>query len=91
MLLVIVSNLYKKKIYYGFMLLVFDILYVYVPQVVHTQRPLYTTKIQLYNNLATKIPQDSSNELVLKEIESKLNLIWKKTILVLVHSLRWVT
>ena len=37
-----------------------------------------TTTIQLYSILATKIPQGSSKELVLKEIESKLNLIWKK-------------
>ena len=70
----------------------FDIFYVYVPHIVYTQRPIYTILVQLYNNLATKILQDSSNELVLNEIDSKLNLIWKKkTILVLVHSLRWVT
>jgi hypothetical protein len=78
MLLVIVSILYKKKIYYCVMLWVFDILYVYVPHIVHIQRSLYTTKIQFYNNLATRISQDSSKELVLEEIESKLNLIWKK-------------
>jgi len=57
------------------MLWMFDIFYVYVPHIVYTQRPIYTILVQLYNNLATKILQDSSNELVLNEIDSKLNLI----------------